>query len=319
MSIIKEIEVKDIGSSLHEEMEEATETFFKNHLEVANAMFDEENAFDDLIKYLNEYDRILYAPISNRIYKLYGSKENFDAGNILSNLDELVTYALDNVRIFEKAEKCETEEEKRYVENAFKVILKIRDHVTLANHQYSALKQSDEEYRNKFQKYIPEIKEEITKEMTSQLITLVGIFTALAFLVFGSITSLDGIFENLELPIFKTMSIGIIWGLCISNMIFVFLYCVGKMTKLSFAVENESGDSIWKQYSIVWWTNFFLFSLLCFTLWGHFIQQTEISKWVVDNVIGDPKFVFWFGTAGISLVVIYIFKRLVYLTTGIRK
>lgn len=35
---------------------------------------------------------------------------------------------------------------------------------------------------------------EITKEMTQQLVGLIGIFTALSFIVFGGISSLDSIF-----------------------------------------------------------------------------------------------------------------------------
>ena len=45
----------------------------------------------------------------------------------------------------------------------------------------------------------------MSKEMNAQMITMVGIFTALAFLVFGSISSLDGIFEQNAIPLFKVI------------------------------------------------------------------------------------------------------------------
>ena len=73
--------------------------------------------------------------------------------------------------------------------------------ITLASQQYTMLKQSDTEYDEKFQKRITAYKEEMSKEMNTQMITMVGIFTALAFLIFGSISSLDGVFENIHISI----------------------------------------------------------------------------------------------------------------------
>lgn len=77
--------------------------------------------------------------------------------------------------------------------------------------QYIMLKQTDEEYDEKFKARISSFKEDMSKDMNAQMITMVGIFTALAFLIFGSISSLDGIFENTALPIFKVMSNSIIF------------------------------------------------------------------------------------------------------------
>lgn len=77
--------------------------------------------------------------------------------------------------------------------------------------QYIMLKQTDEEYDEKFKARISSFKEDMSKDMNARMITMVGIFTALAFLIFGSISSLDGIFENTALPIFKVMSNSIIF------------------------------------------------------------------------------------------------------------
>lgn len=118
--------------------------------------------------------------------------------------------------------------------------------ITLASQQYTMLKQSDTEHDEKFQKRITAYKEEMSKEMNTQMITMVGIFTALAFLIFGSISSLDGVFENIDLPLFKVISIGLIWGICVSNMIFVFLYCIGKMTKLNFKANQSKKRTFFK-------------------------------------------------------------------------
>lgn len=64
------------------------------------------------------------------------------------------------------------------------------------------------------------MKEDMSKEMNSQLLTMIGIFTALAFLVFGGINSLDNVFSE-GVPVLKLMVVGSVWGLCILNLVFV--------------------------------------------------------------------------------------------------
>ena len=126
------------------------------------------------------------------------------------------------------------------------------------------LKLTDREYRDKFEKQIYPVKTNLSKEINAQMLTMLGIFTALAFLVFGSISSLDGIFDKNELPLFKTFSVATVWGICISNMIFVFLHCAGRMSNLSFSSDGE--------FKIVKWTNSILFSLLLISLIAYLIE-----------------------------------------------
>ena len=54
-----------------------------------------------------------------------------------------------------------------------------------------------------FDSSIEPFKAELEKEMSAQLLTMVSIFTALAFLVFGGINSLGNIFTNHQIPILK--------------------------------------------------------------------------------------------------------------------
>lgn len=182
--------------------------------------------------------------------------------------------------------------------------MEIRDHAILASQQYRMLKDSDEEYDKKFRERISVIKEEMTKEMNAQMITMVGIFTALAFLIFGSISSLDGIFENIEFPLFKVISIGLVWGLCVSNMIFVFLYCIGKMTGLNFKANQSPDASFYQRYPVVCWTDFLLVSLLAVSSWGWFIQHTNIEQEIIDYTNREPKCVFIIGSVAIAVLII---------------
>lgn len=232
-----------------------------------NTIFSDEDTFNAIKDYLNKYERILYTPISNDIYARHEDQSYI--ATVISNLDKLVKYASDY--------RCQDGEDKKLVEDTKKATLKIWDHVNLANQQYVVLKQSDEEYKDKFKENFNEYKEDLTKEMNAQLLTMVSIFTALAFLIFGGISSLDDIFSVSSIPILRLISLGLVWGLCMLNLVFVFLFCVGKMTKLNFKSNDKEDATIFQKYPIVWWCNFVLVSLFLISIWAHFIHQKEID------------------------------------------
>lgn len=287
-----------------QEMEYALRKFFQR-LAQTNEQFDAEHAFDELFNYITLYDRILYSTISNIIYFDYENPGTFDpAGTLLSNLDALVSYAESDNNISMKKKNINEHQTEEAVDDTRKAILKIWDHVTLASQQYQILKQTDEEYDEKFKRRIAGYKEEMSKEMNAQMITMVGIFTALAFLIFGSISSLDGIFENIQMPLFKTMSISLIWGLCVLNMIFIFLYCIGKMSKLNFKANMHSNTSIFQRYPIIWWTNLMLILLLLITSWGYFIQQNKIGEWLIRISNNNPCLIFVIGSVIILSIIV---------------
>lgn len=231
-------------SSKRQEMDKAITQFFEK-LSSPSDNFDPEEAFTTLRNYLTNHERILYSTISTLIYARYENNTKFDpSGTLLSNLEALVDYSEKPDNLENQKNTLSKHQNESVLNDTRKSVLKIFDHVTLASHQYEILKQTDDEYDEKFKKRISTYQKEMSKEMNAQMITMVGIFTALAFLVFGSISSLDGIFENIQMPLFKTMSIGLIWGLCVLNTVFVFLYCIGKMTKLSFKSSDEEKISL---------------------------------------------------------------------------
>lgn len=299
-----------------QEMEAALRKFFER-LDKPNAKFNPSDAFDELLRYINNYDRILYSAISNIIYAHYSCDDATadPAGTLLSNLDALIRYSENENNIVAKKSALSKNQTSQSVDDARRVVLKIWDHVTLASQQYTMLKQSDAEYDEKFKKRIATYKEEMSKEMNTQMITMVGIFTALAFLIFGSISSLDGIFENVNLPLFKVISIGLIWGLCVSNMIFVFLYCIGKMTKLNFKANQSSKANIFQRYPIVWWTNFLLVSLLLLSTWGWFLQCSDIGKKIIEIANCSPWCILGIGTA---IIIVLIIIGIVFFSRKIR-
>lgn len=301
-----------------QKMQNAINEFFQ-HLMITHDQFDEEKAFDELQDYIKLYNRILYSPISNIIYSSYESGQNDDLiGTLLSNLDELLSYANDSNVIAIKKTVLENESDKRYVEDTRKAILKIWDHVNLANQQYKVLKQSDDEYNEKFKARIADYKQDMTKEMNAQLLTMVSIFTALAFLIFGGISSLDNIFSVSDVPLLKVLSSGLIWGLCIFNLIFVFLFCVGKMTKLNFKSTDDPDATIFQKYPIVWWSNMLLVSLLLICMWIYFIQEKEISIWFLQICMKYTILSSVIGTSIIVCLIIFMAWKLA-IATGIKK
>lgn len=297
---------------IRDERVNAIEKFF-NGICVDNKSFDVKASFNELQKYIGKYDRILYSPISNVIYNCYDHNAADEAekkiGTIISNLDNLVSYTVSSDFNTRRSQTKKSESIKQ-LDDTKKAILKIWDHVNLAQQQYSVLKQSDEEYQQKFEKLISSYREEMTKDMNTQLLTMVSIFTALAFLVFGGISSLDNIFSTHGIPLLKLMCVGAIWGLCILNLIFIFLFCVGKMTKFDFMPADDPNATIFQRYSVVWWTDFMLAIILVISLWAYYIRQNGIDNWLTkicannqaaSSIIGTIVLLIVFIVAGIWL------------------
>lgn len=178
-------------------------------------------------------------------------------------------------------------DEKQKLERSRKVILKMYDHVNLAKRQYNELKESDDDFEMKFRKSFQSHQVELTREMSSQLVTLVGIFTAIAFVVFGGISSLDNVFQNgiADIPLLRVMIIGIVWSLCMINLVFIFLFCVGKITKLSFKFPNAVQNSLTKKYPIIFWSNYLLVGMLLILCWVYYLSNHQFFEWM--NKLAD--------------------------------
>lgn len=276
-------------------------------LKVECSYFEEREAFNTLKDYISKHGRILYAPISNEIYRCYDENDYDDAmrimGTVITNIEKLVAYT-ETAAIQARRNQTKKIESIQCFEDTQKAILKIWDHVNLAQQQYNVLKQSDEEYKEKFERLISTYKEDMTKDMSNQLLTMVSIFTALAFLVFGSISSLDNIFSVHGIPLLKLMCVGAVWGLCILNLIFVFLFCVGKMTKLNFRSTDDPDANIFQKYPVIWWTDLMLISILLLCLWTYYIQQNEIADWIRWVCLENQKMATLIGFGVIALIII---------------
>lgn len=306
-----ELEFKINDKVITEEMSKKI-TEICNLLFIKSDKFDVKIAFNKIFSYIQDYHRLLYSQISNIVYAYYNEhtreEATNDLGTMLSNIDKIIAYTGTKEYVESKATKTEC---KKVYEDTEKVLLKIWDHVNLAQTQYSGFKQTDEEYKRKFNNSVKPFKEELVKEMNAQLLTMVSIFTALAFLVFGSISSLGSIFSNHEIPLLKVIIIGCVWGLCILNLIFVFLFCVGKMTGLNFKSNLEPDANIIQKYPIVWWSDLIILTILSGSLWTYYIRKENIDSGFSAWCSKSPELAMYGGYVLILLVFIIVLAILV--------
>lgn len=274
--------------------------------------FDESKAFELLRGYILNHERILYTPISNKIYACYDEHpEDADQllENMISNAGLLVTFS--NTPDIQKKLNGTSKEAKSYKDTS-KSLLKIWDHINLAKQQYSVLKQSDAEFQDKFMKKFdadvrPEM-DKMSKDLNSQLLSMVGIFTALAFLIFGGISSLDNLFSDQSISISRLMILGSIWGLGIMNIVFVFLFCVGKMTHVNFKSNQSEDSTIFQKYPVVWWCNYFMAFILVLSCWLHALSSNNGLIWLYRKIKCSSLIVSTVGT-GFMVVLFFLFAK----------
>ena len=222
-------------------------------------LFLPEDSYKKLEMYKKTYDRLLYTVLSDEIFSCFDDETKIKEGtNILTNIDALLVY-------------CENNE--NYQKNVHNIILKLKDHANLASRQYNSLKQTDEEYQQKFNKRIFGFKEKVTQEMAAQLITLVGIFTAIAFVVFGGLSSLESIFSN-KRPLIEIIVIASIWMLGMINLVFIFLKGISNMTQLDISSKNS--DNLLEKYIWIIWFNLIFILVIISVFWINFANFSII-------------------------------------------
>ena len=253
-------------------------------------LFLPEDSYKKLEMYKKTYDRLLYTVLSDEIFSCFDDETKIKEGtNILTNIDALLVY-------------CENNE--NYQKNVHNIILKLKDHANLASRQYNSLKQTDEEYQQKFNKRIFGFKEKVTQEMAAQLITLVGIFTAIAFVVFGGLSSLESIFSN-KRPLIEIIVIASIWMLGMINLVFIFLKGISNMTQL--AISSKNSDNLLEKYIWIIWFNLIFILVIISIFWINFAKNSII----LNNLF--TKWKEWIYVGGTFLLIILIIRTICFL------
>ena len=139
-----------------------------------------------------------------------------------------------------------------------------------------------------------------------QLISLIAIFTALSFIVFGGISSLDNIFLGAkDIPVTKLMIVGTIWCFCIMNLVFIFMFFIAKLTELNIKSTSDVNANWVQRYPMVWWCNFVLISVLILSSWAYYAKRENITVGIYSILSKNFDLYFLFGTATIILVIVF--------------
>lgn len=302
---------EQIASDQIRGMEEAVKDFCRR-LSKDTKNFEPKIFFEKLHEYITNDNRLLYTHITNYVFSLE-KEEQF--GIMQTNLDNVINY------IFSKQFSCDFswDESQSNVADPYdrtkRTVLKIWDHINLARRQYVLFHETDKEYERIVDKKMEVASAGLIKDMTAQLISLVAIFTALSFLVFGGISSLDNIFIGAkDIPVTKLMIVGIIWCFCIMNLVFVFIFYIAKITGLNIKSSQDVNANIVQNYPMVCWCNFVLITIFVFSCWAYYIKCEGFSNEAYLFLSAHSTLYCIAGTALIAWVIILVAKKLCQLS-----
>lgn len=240
-------------------------------LSVSVLSFDVKTTYDMIFQYIAKHKRWLYADISGYLFQC----NERTIASFLSNLDGLQNYIYDK---FQEADESDKEKLSQMV----LAIDKLWDHSNLAQKQNMSLHDSEEAFTSKFEKNLIPFKATFSHEMNMQFISLIAIFTALSFLVFGGITFLSNILESAtHVPILELIIVGCIWSICILNLVFMFMYFASKLSGISMSQSADSETKLIRKYPLWVWSNFALLFIFSVTCWIYFINYSGSDKWFV--------------------------------------
>lgn len=153
--------------------------------------------------------------------------------------------------------------------------------------------QDTNEASNKIKKDLDETvrntKEEIQESKSSiykEILSIVGIFTAISFGAFGGMSVLNTLFgkvgeKGVELD--ELIILGCIASICVLTLLYIFINYLSKMTGLEIECSNATSFS--KKHPVLVYSYTFLFGLLFLGLVAHIINSNKETwnlfiKWI---------------------------------------
>lgn len=246
-------------------------------------------------------ERIMYSSISNYIF----GKDEEELTTFETNIDYVLHYV-------ERKVAANTEDEQ--LRRTFKSVLKFYDHANLAIQQQKLVTRKRIDLEEEVEDILTPKISEITKEMTSQLVGLVSIFTALSFIVFGGISSLENMVtsmqgtlnsQNTVLPI---VILAIAWALCMVNLLFGFMYFVIRITHLPKPID-EKAVNIVQRYPIVFFSNYVLLALLVLFGGMWFAEKNGVGKNIFNFAVNDHSTGTFWISCGVFMAFFYWLGR----------
>ena len=249
-----------IGYSHDTELSEQKKAQFSLYkkLTVNNADFDFIEWMKEFNSFSQKYDRFLYSQISSAILREKSEdKISFVMGNIKTIVEKIQKDLYQNID-YPISDKELQKPIITVSQSNYKLLIKLYDHCNLANTQRSVYNQTKQDISHLTDDTIKQKVGEYEKDITTQLISLVSIFTALSFVIFGGISVLDNLLQNIrELVIIKTILIADLWLICMSNLFILF-------TKFICFLTGKGKDFKWK--TILFIFNVILLAILAIIL-----------------------------------------------------
>lgn len=195
--------------------------------------------------YIAEHKRFLYSVVSD--YIVHDLSDDQLHANFFSNIDILAN-RLDSIN---------DEDTKR-------AVIRLYDHCMLARMQRNEFLEDDETFKRRAGPIIHDSIESAQRNITEQFVSLIAIFTALAFLIFGGLSSFESIFSHLnETPVCKLLMVASVWGIGLLNLISLFFYFIFRIVKIPFRKTDDSSETTtFQRYPILVIGNFILCNVL---------------------------------------------------------
>ncbi|MBQ9860943.1 MAG: hypothetical protein IJO75_01655 [Clostridia bacterium] len=259
----------------------------------SSELFSRERWIEAFDHYIGEYDRLLYSSISNYIFGL--QDEGFTT--FATNIENVLDYEMDQVS---------DNNPDSVRSNRIRVLLKFYDHIQLAHMQFALFTQNQKGLEAAIDKKLEPALAKSSKELTSQLVGLVAIFTALSFIIFGGISSLESLFafipQNSSESVIHVVIVAIAWSFCILNLLFAFMYFILNITGKKPELSLQTGNAIQK-YPLVFICNYCLLValLICVAV------LVGIKTGIIPQILSSGIACRWlFGSIGLAIIIVGI-------------
>lgn len=208
---------------------------------------------------------------------------------------------------------CSVSTQQMEPDELYRLVSKFLDHVQLAHRQEQLFTEKGSAFNSMIDQKVRDSSVKMTKELTSQLISLVAIFTALSFIIFGGINSLSSIFSTLDMTqhsILSTLIVSIAWAFCLLNLLFLFMYFILRIVYPKNARSEDSYISkernLIQRFPLFFLLNYFLFScfLICSTIF--FLTSNNIGFKVFSYITSHTTISFFIILALVILIIIAI-------------
>lgn len=201
------------------------------------SMFDFDAWMQKFDEYETNYSRFFYSDISRQILE---EKNDNTISQLLQNISIVISkVVIDKKEQDGRGQKESIDEKAKVSLNKYQMIVKLYDHCHLANKQREAYKATREEIEKRIEEIAKKEIKEYEKNITSQLIGLVAMFTALSFLLFGGISSFGNIFQMLNTAsLSKILILSDVWLLCMFNLFTLFIKMIAMITNKKFEITS---------------------------------------------------------------------------------